>query len=351
MGKFLRYIRLAKELGGQAGNKSTVRQIMEWGLLFLRSRLGPGFYYLAKMQRLDTSTQQLLGYWSLRQYHRRVNEYNERLYHRSSQNKVVEKAILSSYGIPTPELLGHYHPVRGFSTTGEPLRSQSDLQRLLSNLTPGSRVCFKLTESWGGNGFRAVEAGENNTLKDLHSGEIYTLDDYLPLLITSGGEGILLERYLVQHPEFARFNPSSVNSLRCMITLDTQGQTVCHLVFLRVGSLGSLVDNTQSGGMLYPVDLQSGCLQAGYHKNAPHLLYAQNPGTGETMAGRPVPMLSEALELAGRSILAFPGIRFSGTDIAMSLSGPVVLEQNILPDYSGFAHTRVPSRSVLKKKN
>ncbi len=350
LSKLHRYLSLARELSSVPGNKSFARQLFEWGILFLHSRLGPGFYIQARMYQSDTSFSQIVGYYSTRQYKKRVYEWNNRLYHRCSQNKVVEKAILTSYGIPTPELLGHFHPERGLTREGGSLRNLKELLRLMSTLKQGSRLCFKLTESWGGNGFRAIELNKDGLIRDMQSGVVQAIEDYARSLVASGRDGFLIERYIEQHPDYAALNSSSVNTIRCVVMMADDVNVECRFAFLRVGAENSLVDNATSGGTIYPIDLEKRRLLPGFKKKTPHLEYTENPVTGETMAGRVVPMLTEAIDLSKRALLAFPGIRFSGTDIAFSMTGPVVLEMNILPDYGGFAYNRVPSQSVLIRR-
>ncbi|MBA6412699.1 hypothetical protein H2508_06185 [Parahaliea sp. F7430] len=343
------YLALARRLAIESTNKSVGRQVMEWCLLYLRSRLGPGFYNLGRMYQRDFPLFHLLGYWSSRQYAQRVYEWNERLYHRTSQNKIVEKAILSTYGVPTPELLGCFHPFRGLDREGRELRSSRDLQRLLETLSPGEKVCFKLTEAWGGVGFHAAEYLGGDQLCFLDEDSPITVSELTERLRVSGRDGVLVERYLEQHAEFAAFNPSSVNTLRCVVRQVAEDRVECLLVFLRVGAAGSLVDNATSGGVIYPVDIERGVLLSGFMKAKPYELYTHNPVTGEQMQGRAVAFLEESIELAKSSLFAFPSIRFSGTDIAISREGPLVLELNIFPDYGGFAYNQVPSRSVLPK--
>lgn len=336
-----------RALAKEERNKGFFRQLFEMALLFLRSRLGPGYYLLAQMYRRDASLAEVLGYLSVRQYNKRVFKLNNRLYHRSSQNKVIEKAVLTAYGQPTPELLGHYREVSGFTTTGAPLRTGAELKGLLNQQAPGSRLCFKLTEAWGGEGFRAIECLENDLIRDLSSQEAVSVDAFVSSVSPGAKAGILIERYLEQHADYASYNRSSVNTLRVLVVRKANDTVVCVGAFLRVGGTGSLVDNMTAGGLSYPIDLDTGVLKAGLHKYKLGDSYDRNPEKNLTMTGIRLPMFEEAIELARSSLLAFPETRFVGADIAVSKDGPVVLELNIQPDYNGFAYIRCPSRAAL----
>ena len=108
-GKLRQYFDLVRYTAKNPANKGVARQFVELVALFIRSRLGPGYYFKAQLCRRSTTFSDVMGFLSLRQYERQVYSLNNRLYHKCSQNKSVEKAILSTYGIPTPELLGHFH--------------------------------------------------------------------------------------------------------------------------------------------------------------------------------------------------------------------------------------------------
>ena len=65
--KQLSYFSLVKKLASDSNNKKASRQLLEMLLLYLRSRLGPGYYFLAQMYRKDVSLNEVLGYLSVRQ--------------------------------------------------------------------------------------------------------------------------------------------------------------------------------------------------------------------------------------------------------------------------------------------
>lgn len=345
--KQLSYFSLVKKLASDSNNKKASRQLLEMLLLYLRSRLGPGYYFLAQMYRKDVSLNEVLGYLSVRQYNKKVFQLNSRLYHRCSQNKVVEKAVLTAYGIPTPELLGHYHPANGLTASGEYLRAAEDIEQLLNQQQAGSKLCFKLTEAWGGEGFRAIECLASQQVKDLSNQNVTSVASFAKSLCAGAQGGVLIERYLDQHAGYAAFNSSSVNTLRVFVVQRDSGHVECVGAFLRVGGAGSLVDNMTAGGLSFPVDLETGVLKSGIHKYKLGGYYDSHPDTHQKIAGTQLPFFKEVVELTAKAMLAFPETRFVGADIAVSNDGPVVLELNIQPDYNGFAYIRAPSRKAL----
>ncbi|PCJ93822.1 MAG: hypothetical protein COA46_02055 [Porticoccaceae bacterium] len=346
MNKIKEYFDLALKAAQNPKNKGVTRQIFELVALFCRSRLGPGYYFKAQMCSRNYRFLEVMGFLSLRQYERQVYRLNNRLYHKCSQNKSVEKAILSTYGIPTPELLGHFHGIRGLTTQGDGFRTKVQLQELLYQQSVGDRLCFKLIDGWGGIGFRAIECLPGKRFLDLQSQKESDFNDLYQSLGSPEKEGLIIERYLEQHPVFASFNPSSVNTCRVLLRVK-EGEVICLSTYLRVGRTGSLVDNSTSGGVIFPIDKMTGIMKPGFTKHDRGNFYDVHPDSGVRMNGEKLPCFDEGMILAKKAILVFPGINFAGVDLAFSKDGPVILEINIQPDYNDFADTSLPSRNAL----
>jgi len=345
--KLKNYYGVIRKLAEDMSNKSVSRQVFELVIFYLRSQLGPGFYLKAQLYRSSVPFRDVLGFLSLKQYEKYVFFLNDRLYHRCSQNKAIEKAILTTYGLPTPELLGHFHKTYGVSVEGASLRTQESLAILIEK-HEGSRLCFKYTEGWGGNGFRAIESLTGRMIKDLVNKRIMTFDDFFSSLSDPLQQGVVIERYLTQHPDFEKYNASSVNTCRIGVMRDKSGHVNCIYTYLRVGRDGSLVDNSTSGGVTFPIDKDTGIVQSGFTKYLRGEFYDYHPDSGVEIAGTVLPMFDEAVNLAKAALSVFPRLNFAGTDIAFSEYGPVVIEINIQPDYNDFADTSIPSRKALQ---
>ena len=77
----------------------------------------------------------------------------------------------------------------------------------------------------------------------------------------SYGKDFILQEAIEQHPDLARFNPTSVNTLRLLTYRSVKDESV-HVVagILRVGRSGEVCDNAHMGGRIVGVDLYSGKL-------------------------------------------------------------------------------------------
>lgn len=330
------------------GRKTLVRQLFECLLLFLFARLGPGFYYIARMDYSGVPLRDVLGYASVTAYNRAVHRVNDATYHRASQHKAIEKAVLSCYRVPTPELIAYLDKRRGRTVGGEPAQDAASVTATLRGIEDGTRLCIKQANSWGGAGFRVITVTEGGSaVIDAADGSRHESAGYFHALLDASPEGAVLERYVDQHPFYASLNASSINSYRIVIWDRDDAPRPWIFAFLRVGRDGALVDNATSGAIICPVDATTGRLEAGFLKYGERVRYAAHPDSSQQLEEVAPPGFDDAVTVALTAVRAFPGISFAGVDVAMSNDGPVVLELNVWPDYSGFAYCRTPSRAAF----
>ena len=148
------------------------------------------------------------------------------------------------------------------------------------------------------------------------------------------GRGIL-EAVVIQHPEMARLNPNSVNTIR-MVTISKaankktgeERQFDIAYAALRVGRGDSVVDNTSSGGMVCGIDIETGKV-ATDGGDLDGKYYAEHPDTGVTFRGFQIPMFDEVKKFVIEAGKLIDG--YTGWDVAVSVDGPVLIEANIMP--------------------
>lgn len=127
----------------------------------------------------------------------------------------------------------------------------------------------------------------------------------------------LFQKNISQHPIMAKFNESSVNTLR-IVTVHTGKRVVVLMGYLRFGKPGNVVDNVSAGGW--------------------ELKICKDGKTGNTMYSREnkldrfveieIPFYEECRQLAISLHQAIPQLFTVGWDIAITENGPVVIEGN-----------------------
>jgi hypothetical protein len=333
------------------GNLGLWRQLGEMFMLRVLHGVGPSYYHRAGFWRRDLSWRDKTSQLSASEYRRRVELLNPLSYRKLSQNKIPEKAILTLFGVPTPRFLGRFNACTGSDPTGQPLRSAADLERLVT-ARQATRLVFKQLEGWGGKGIHipVIEHGPSMTFREADQTNARSVHAYCTetLQLHRGGDWIV-EEYFEQHSIVSAINPTSVNTIRIwVIDRGDEGHQVL-TAFLRIGRANMLVDNTSSGGIVAPINLDSGRLQAAQDAHAKEKVYRQHPDHGAPIEGITLPYWKAVPQLAKRALSVFPGLRFAGLDIAIGPSGPVILELNVSPDREGATYADFPSKVLLTR--
>lgn len=346
-------LRYAWQLGGIIARREGIgrtRQYAEIIYLYITRRFGPLMYYEHTLWRRELSLDQKRRHLKNAEFVHRVHSLNPPTYRKLSDNKLVEKALLQSLGIPTAQLIGHLHPHQGSDTRCRPLTNATQLEDLLRELGD-TRLCFKLLEGLGGEGFVAAElrlqAGEVR-LRRLSSEAVFqdVADFYAQHLESRVAAGMLLEHYVEQHPHMAEFNASSLNTLRIWVLRHGPEVRVLGMV-LRIGRQGEVVDNTHNGGILAQVDLASGRLAKAKTGDLFPATFSRHPDSGVQIEGRTVPLFEACLALARETLRVFPHAQFAGLDMAVTESGPLIVELNLEPSAISARNFGAPLGDLL----
>lgn len=141
-------------------------------------------------------------------------------------------------------------------------------------------------------------------------------------------EGLLLEEPIVQHPALSRLNPSCVNSVRINAARSPGGEVHFVGACLKCGGAGAVTDNFHTGGIAYPVDLARGVVCGPGRNNLDLRDYDRHPASGAVMPGFCLPFWPETLESVRAAMALVPSIGYVGWDIAVTPSGPELIEGN-----------------------
>ncbi|MBP3621406.1 MAG: hypothetical protein J6J16_06575 [Lachnospiraceae bacterium] len=144
---------------------------------------------------------------------------------------------------------------------------------------------------------------------------------------------LLLETYVVQHPEISRLFPKSVNTIR-MVTMRVNGKTTIAYRVIRIGNGDNVVDNFNHGGMFSVVDENGKITKPAIDKAGN--VYETHPVTGTEIMGFQIPRFEEAKALVMKMSEVIPEIGYTGWDICITEKGPVVIEGNEFPGYDVY---------------
>lgn len=324
------------------------RQFLEMALLYVVRGMGPGYYVQARWGRASIPFKDKWQHINRPEYRRLIQQMNPEAYQKASQHKLIEKSVLTLQKLPTPTFIAFVHPLRGRCAHGRPVRNPEQLRELLTRHVD-KRVCFKHVEGWGGFGFASYQI-----VAEAGSVQLLRREGEPPLTIeawwqenTRDPDGILLESYLEQHPDLAALNASSVNTIRIWVALEDGRWTVLG-GYLRVGRKGSQVDNNSSGGIACPVDVHSGKVREAFDPARAGYALTRHPDSLSELVGFQLPFWPEATALAGEAVAAFPHMRLAGLDMAITPTGPSLIELNLMADYVGCAWMDLPLKARLQ---
>lgn len=155
--------------------------------------------------------------------------------------------------------------------------------------------------------------------------------EYFKGLICSGK--YLLEECVSQSPEMAKYNQSSVNTVRC-ITFRTNRGIEVPWCFMRTGRDGAFVDNGGSGGLVIGIDAETGVVNTnGYDEY--NNLYQRHPDTGVAFMGSKIPEWDKLINLCTEAAGKVDGIGYLSWDLAFAKEGWDVIEVNEVGQFIG----------------
>jgi hypothetical protein len=139
---------------------------------------------------------------------------------------------------------------------------------------------------------------------------------------------LLIEQVIVQHPDLNAINPDCVNTVRINAARAFDGSVRLIGACLKCGGAGAVTDNFHSGGVAYPIDMESGKISGAGRNNVDIKDYLRHPGTDFYMPGFQVPYWPEIKDCVKQGMERVPSLGYIGWDIAVSPDGPELIEGN-----------------------
>ncbi len=210
-------------------------------------------------------------------------------------------------------------------------------EKVLEFLNKHSTFMAKPIDGGCGKGIEKIHTSSYNSLEELYA------------YLTKEGNNFELEEVIEQHPDVAKIYPDAINTVRIVTIVTTKdGKSLLtipeeerknvelepHIIcsYFRIGNGGRCVDNFNSGGMVAPVDENTGIvLQVAIDKQKN--VYEKHPQTGEIIKGFKFPFWNEAINLCKEASKEIPEMGYVGWDVAFTPNGPLFVEANEFPGH------------------
>lgn len=174
-----------------------------------------------------------------------------------------------------------------------------------------------------------------------------TVGDVYNLWCFCKDNNYFLEERITGCWEIEEFHPKSLNTIR-IVTMSGNGDCIIIGALLRMGVNDSIIDNSHSGGIFVPIDVNSGItIFDGVDINGN--IFKTHPNTGKIIKGFHIPHWQDCLNMCIEATKVVPNIRFAGWDLCVLPNGGVeLIEGNSAPDVDGGL--QVPLKEGIKKK-
>lgn len=189
----------------------------------------------------------------------------------------------------------------------------------------GQKIVLKDPNSTAGKGVRilSVAGSAGETLVNGKRLEVFLSEFF------QGSSAMYLEDFLAQHPSLDAVSPTAVNTIRVITMVNDAGEVEILGSVFRI-SVDSPVDNFSMGNLAAEIDASTGIVTTGgIRKRAACDEYHEcHPLTGGQILGLEIPFWSEVIAMAKDAALIVPEVRSVGWDIAVTPTGPVIIEGN-----------------------
>jgi hypothetical protein len=325
-------IRFLFELMRDPERKSILKMISEMIYLGFVHKDYPGHYFSRYLFKKGKTN--ILDYYPWRFLYNMKAYFNESKAWDVLENKLYFDFFYRQFNISLPEILMYNHRRLFVRDNKTAVTENVDHFKVLLNecfdKTPLSDSIFlkKTYWSYGGDKIFKIYRQQLNSDPDLIA-KLYAE------VIKSG---YLVQETVRQHPDLDSLNPSSLNTIRFDTYIDPDGKTELISGYLRMSIRNQPVDNISSGGVLVGINLETGRLKKEGFSNLQDLgtrILTFHPVTLKEFDGFEIPFFDKARELVIKAASLMPALRLVGWDVAISESGPVLIEGNSDYDNTG----------------
>lgn len=272
-------------------------------------------FFLIGMHKVTTNTAEIMREPEFRRLQKKLNP----TYYRCLlEDKYVFDRFFHGNGYPVAETLGTIENERIWWL-------DKNLNEPLENLVNHDGLdCFvKMYTSWGGEGVYKLVVRDGEILVNNNP---CSRDDLKNIL--SAGLFVIQQR-VIQHPELSRLNSSCVNTIR-MITVHDGIMAHSFAGYLRIGAGTGHVDNIIQGGIGCAIHQDGRLFDHGLDHCGNHIWIREHPKSKVSFGSFVIPFYRESWDVCTRMHNTFHRFFIIGWDVAITATGPVIIEGNPL---------------------
>lgn len=242
-----------------------------------------------------------------------------------NQEKFYFYLFLSRLGIPTPKVLCFIKnkTVLYANESFNIDKSLSVKEQLLRLFTNDMDAFAKPSDGMLGKGIFKLLIKEGKIYMD---GVQHSMEDLIDAVLSAD---YLIQERIVQHEKMSALCSSSVNTIRLQTVMDKDGNVIPFGPGVRIGRMGSSVDNWALGGVFVGIDAETEKLKdIGILKPKYGTKVTEHPDTHIVFKGYDIPYYKEAENMVVKLHKVMFRSHSIGWDIAITENGPVIIEGN-----------------------
>jgi hypothetical protein len=242
-------------------------------------------------------------------------------------DKLLFDVLMRAAGVPTPPLVAIFDPADAYYAGAASLRTAAELEWFMRDRAEAGFFA-KPARAHGGTGAVSVERVEGDAAH-LGDGSVRPIEELVQGL--AAHRRVLVQERLVPHEGLRQAWGETLPTLRAVVLRGADRSEV-HRMVIRIPVGQNMVDNFdfgRTGNLLGRVEAETGVLSRVYGGwGVEQRRVYEHPDSGATLEGLGLPDWHEAramLEQASRLLVGMP---FQSWDLALTDSGPVMIEVN-----------------------
>ena len=149
-------------------------------------------------------------------------------------------------------------------------------------------------------------------------------------LLRTGGQ--IIQEVFTPHPQLAEICGPRASTVRVVIAMTSHGPKPISAVW-KIPTGSNVIDNFHhgsTGNLVSSVDINNGRIKrvVGMNDAGDFNETSKHPDTGKDLLGATLPEWDRIIELCGKAAIVLPGLRLLHFDVALTASGPQILEVN-----------------------
>jgi hypothetical protein len=265
---------------------------------------------------------------------RKAERLNDKLNARSNwvlvDDKLICQSRLEQAGLPVPKVHAVFSPHPRTCLSSPVYQGAEQIRDFLERAD--FPLFMKPIADGQGNRCRRIESWDGSSLKTfLGKVPMSKLLEWVEQDSPFGDAGLFLSEVIQPHPDLRDWH-SSTSTVRIGVLLTPSGPVILRTsIRIPVGhQVKDNFDPSEGINMAAQVAPESGVVgNAVSGFGVTERAFTHHPDSGVPIAGLQLPHWQRAREVVLTGSLLFPGLKFQHWDIALTESGPVVLEVNV----------------------